>query len=402
MKITRRQLKHLVEVEVKLSDEELNAARDEIEQQGGAVDSDRLAQAVRTAAGDDSDEKLSDEEITSMVVDQADDISQHPAGDIVDTDALNERDRVARNQLIKIIKEELAQIAEGEVVDMFSGDQTKQNAVERIARALAARAEEMLDADGDGDDVAVHVDHKLFLSPYTDIDGDGREVRPLAQSVYEDYVSRKAGDQAESLDSIIERISIDYFDEPIEYALEALGDDRWTMPDTYFDEEEQMMTSPVSGDSDEDWIYDVEGEMEAKMQGIESGDIVELEPDDDLAESNLSEGVMVPLTGIGNSTKRHDTMAGRWSRIAGLDRFNEQYQPRDPRLEQVNTLLDDALELVGRNNRAAADKVEDASEIMDGEADQGAVEQVRRLGDKQTIIDLKNMANSEGFSFPPD
>ena len=30
MKLTRRQLKHLVEVEVKLSDEELNAARDEI------------------------------------------------------------------------------------------------------------------------------------------------------------------------------------------------------------------------------------------------------------------------------------------------------------------------------------------------------------------------------------
>ena len=112
--------------------------------------------------------------------------------------------------------------------------------------------------------------------PYSDIDGDGRLVRPLAQSVYEDYVSGKAGDQAESLEHILGRIEIDYFDEAIEYALEALGDDRFTMPHTYQDDD-QMMTSPVSGDSGEDWIYDVEGEMEAKMQGIESGEVVELE-----------------------------------------------------------------------------------------------------------------------------
>ena len=130
---------------------------------------------------------------------------------------------------------------EGEVVDMFSSDQTKQNAVEKIARALAARAEEMLDADGDGDDIAVHVDHKLFLSPYTDFEGHGGEVTAMAVRVYEDYVSGKAGDQAESLDSIIERISIDYFDEDIEYALEALGDDRWTMPHTWDDDDDQMM-----------------------------------------------------------------------------------------------------------------------------------------------------------------
>ena len=114
--------------------------------------------------------------------------------------------KITKFQLRRIIRE---QINEGEVVDMFSADQTKQNAVERIARALAARAEEMLDADGDGDDIAVHVDHKLFLSPYTDIDGHRGEVQALAVSVYENYVSGKAGDQAESLDSIIERISID-------------------------------------------------------------------------------------------------------------------------------------------------------------------------------------------------
>jgi hypothetical protein len=39
--------------------------------------------------------------------------------------------------------------------------------------------------------------------------------------------------------------------------------------------EEEVVTSPVSGDSEEDWIYDLEGEMEAKMQGMESGEVVD-------------------------------------------------------------------------------------------------------------------------------
>jgi len=39
--------------------------------------------------------------------------------------------------------------------------------------------------------------------------------------------------------------------------------------------------STVSGDSEEDWIYDLEGEIEAKMQGIESGDVIEFPQDDD-------------------------------------------------------------------------------------------------------------------------
>ena len=68
-----------------------------------------------------------------------------------------------------------------------------------------------------------------------------------------------------------------YFDEDIVTVMKSAGDDR-------FDgSQDKMMTSPISGDSDEDWIYDLEGEMEAKMQGMASGDIAELEPDDDRA-----------------------------------------------------------------------------------------------------------------------
>lgn len=165
---------------------------------------------------------------------------------------------------------------EGEVVDMFSGGQTRQNAVERIARALAARAEEMLDADGDGDDIAVHVDHKLFLSPFTDIDGHGGEVQALAASVYENYVSGKAGDQAESLDSIIERISIDYFDEDIEYILGALGDDRFDGT-----QDQMMRTKEMASQQSADELADMDMDFEKYMQGIESGKITPLERDED-------------------------------------------------------------------------------------------------------------------------
>ncbi len=184
--------------------------------------------------------------------------------------------KITRRQLRQIIKEEVARVDEGEVVDMFSGDQAKQNAVERIARALAARAEEMLDADGDGDDIAVHVDHKLFLGPYTDIDGHGGEVPALAVRVYEDYVSGKAGDQAESLDSIVERISIDYFDEDIEYALEALGDDRFTMPHTYHDDDQMTKTKEMAAQQDPGEVDQMGMDFERFLQGIESGKVEEL------------------------------------------------------------------------------------------------------------------------------
>ena len=184
--------------------------------------------------------------------------------------------KITRRQLRQIIKEEVARVDEGEIVDMFSGDQTKQNAVERIARALAARAEEMLDADGDGDDIAVHVDYKLFLSPYTDFDGHGGEVTAIADRIYEDYVSGKAGDQAESLDSIVERISIDYFDEDIEYVLEALGDDRFTMPHTYHDDDQMTKTKEMAAQQDPGEVDQMGMDFERFLQGIESGKVEEL------------------------------------------------------------------------------------------------------------------------------
>ena len=113
-----------------------------------------------------------------------------------------------------------------------------------------------------------------FLTPY--IDTDGRKVRSLAQSVYEDYISKKAGDQAESLKHILGRIEIDYFDEPIEDTLKALGDDRFDGTQS-----QMMKTKDLASQQDPDDIGQMELDFDRYMQGIESGDVVELEQEDD-------------------------------------------------------------------------------------------------------------------------
>ena len=116
----------------------------------------------------------------------------------------------------------------------------EKSAVLSIAKALAARAEKLAGVDIESPNYSEErINPNEFLSPYADIEGDGREVRPLAEEVYENYVSNKAGDQADSLEGIIERIGIDYFDEHIEYVLKARGDDRFTMthiPDSTSDD----------------------------------------------------------------------------------------------------------------------------------------------------------------------
>ena len=182
---------------------------------------------------------------------------------------------MTRDMLRQIIDEEFDSLTEGEVIDMFSGDQKKTQAVERVARALSARAEEMIDIDDDSPDyVEVMVDPKLFLTPY--ITSDGRQANPLAQEIYEDYVSGKAGDQAENLDSILGRIEIDYFDEPIEDTLKALGDDRFDGT-----QDQMMRTKEKASQQDPGDIGRMELDFEKYLQGIESGDVVELERDDD-------------------------------------------------------------------------------------------------------------------------
>jgi len=151
----------------------------------------------------------------------------------------------------------------------------EKSAVLSIAKALAKRAMEMLDRaadsaegtldlDGDKNNIDVNIDvnvdpelYKLFLSPYIDFDGHKGEVPALADHIYTSYVSDKSGDQAHSLEDIIDRIDIDYFDEDLQYALEALGDDRFTMPSTWDNDDDDS-----SDDSDEDPWAEARAEQE--------------------------------------------------------------------------------------------------------------------------------------------
>jgi hypothetical protein len=120
----------------------------------------------------------------------------------------------------------------------------EKSAILSIAKALAARAEKLAGVDIESPNYSEErINPNEFLSPYADIEGDGREVRPLAEEVYENYVSNKAGDQADSLEGIIERIGIDYFDEHIEYVLKARGDDRFTTPVTVNNDSEDNDTA---------------------------------------------------------------------------------------------------------------------------------------------------------------
>lgn len=121
----------------------------------------------------------------------------------------------------------------------------KKSAVLSIANALAKRAMEMLDLDGEENNIEVRVDPNLFLTPYIDFDGHKGEVPALADHIYTNYVSGKSGDQAHSLEDIIDRIDIDYFDEELQYALEALGDDRFTMPSTWSNDDDDSSDDPV-------------------------------------------------------------------------------------------------------------------------------------------------------------
>ena len=176
--------------------------------------------------------------------------------------------KITSRQLRHIIEEEITRITEGEVVDLFPKGKPGPQDKMALAKAMAARAEELRDLNGVvGSGFDGPVDPELFMQPYIDIDGHGKEVPSLVDHVYDNYVMGMAGDYAEKLDDIIERIGIDYFDEDIEYALKSLGDDR-------FDGSQDHSGPPV-----EDW--------EDKAQMSTTQDRASKQDPDEIADMDL-------------------------------------------------------------------------------------------------------------------
>lgn len=124
MKITRRQLRILLEQEAKKA-----LTKDAIKQQivktvgdpeseggeGGAAGFDPIVKAVEKLSDDEGAERPedldSDSELKTFIEDEIDNITLHKSGDYIETDGLNENIksvRLTRGQLKKIIKEALA------------------------------------------------------------------------------------------------------------------------------------------------------------------------------------------------------------------------------------------------------------------------------------------------------
>ena len=194
--------------------------------------------------------------------------------------------KISRAKLRKLILESISDINEAEIIDLFPKGKPGPQDKNALASAMAKRAEEMLDIDGDDDDIEVRIKPGLFLQPYIDVDGHGEEVPSLADQVYNNYVLGMAGDHAEKLDDIISRIDIDYFDEDIITVMKSVGDDRFgdssnlnlTFPSQ--DSTEMKKTKDLASQQDQGDVEEMSMDFERYLQGIESGDVVELEKED--------------------------------------------------------------------------------------------------------------------------
>ena len=93
MKITRRQLKEMIssalnEVEISVSQSEVEAAKNKLSGEGGAAGPDKVAQAARDAEKGDTD--VEDEDMIKALMAADETIVQHRDGDVVDKSGLAE------------------------------------------------------------------------------------------------------------------------------------------------------------------------------------------------------------------------------------------------------------------------------------------------------------------------
>lgn len=106
MKITKRQLRKLInEVEIKLSDAEVSAAKQKLKDEGGAAGLDMIAKAINDAESDDSE--IGEEDALDALMSQDDDVVTHADGDIIDKAGITES--LSIKKLKRLIKEVLSE-----------------------------------------------------------------------------------------------------------------------------------------------------------------------------------------------------------------------------------------------------------------------------------------------------
>tara|TARA_R110000803_G_scaffold50327_3_gene104449 strand:- start:405 stop:677 length:273 start_codon:yes stop_codon:yes gene_type:complete len=89
MKVTRRQLKRILEVSLNLTDTEVSAAKKKLKDEGGAAAADQVADAVRQSEAGDNDKDTSSQAIIDAVMEEDPDVVAHSDGDIIDKSGIS-------------------------------------------------------------------------------------------------------------------------------------------------------------------------------------------------------------------------------------------------------------------------------------------------------------------------
>lgn len=106
-KITRKQLRRLIEASLEISDAEVDAAKKKLEDEGGAAGADLVAQSMRDAEEGDTDVEDDDKYIEKLS-EKDPSIKVHDNGDVIDTSGLEES--LTLKTIRNLIREELEKL----------------------------------------------------------------------------------------------------------------------------------------------------------------------------------------------------------------------------------------------------------------------------------------------------
>ena len=106
-KITRKQLRALIEASLEISDTEVDAAKKKLEDEGGAAGADLVAQSMRDAEEGDTDVEDDDKYIEKLS-EKDPSIKVHDNGDVIDTSGLEES--LTLKTIRNLIREELEKL----------------------------------------------------------------------------------------------------------------------------------------------------------------------------------------------------------------------------------------------------------------------------------------------------
>jgi len=179
--------------------------------------------------------------------------------------------KITRKQLRQIIKEELSRVVEAEVIDFPQEPKLPWEFGPEGYLARPELTQKMSDLEYGSDSPPELILAIALSNRAEEMLGYKQTVDPapfqqLGMKLYQDYVVGKAGNIEQSLHDITSRIDAgDYFDEDIQDVM---------------DDMQMMKTKGLASQQDPSEVEEMGMDFERFLQGIESGDVVELEQED--------------------------------------------------------------------------------------------------------------------------